>query len=176
MTSVLHQAYQTQDLSMVPMDRVKFLSFTTGNQPRCLGTMNLNSCTAVAIVSRSGAILAHIAPRPSDGDPMQATGDMHVRRMMHKMMELLMAHRSHFSNSNQGIYSVVVYGMYMGEIALYDQVMKIGGRLQAWGFPPRYVPYQVLEPYEGRGAAKGTVLVDGRNQVPVVWVEDNLVA
>ncbi len=111
---------------------------------------------------------------------MQATGDMHARTMMQKIMELLMAHRNHFSisnsNSGQRIYSVVVYGMYMGEIALYDQVMKIGGRLQAWGFPPTYVPYRILEPHEGRGPAKGTVLVDGRNEEPVVWVEDKLVA
>lgn len=171
-SSKLYQAYEEQNLDLVDMNDVKFLPFSP-NGPLCLGTMHLNSCTAVAIVSRSGAILAHIAPRSPNGDPNEATGDEHARMMMSRMRQVLAQNRNHFSN--QGTYSVVMYAMYQGEVALYDQVRNIAGKLQSWNLPPRYAEYEVRPAYLC-GPAKGTVMVDARGQVPVVWLEDARVA
>ncbi|KAF6230688.1 hypothetical protein HO173_011040 [Letharia columbiana] len=153
------------------MDQVGFLRFTA-NGKSCLGTSDLNSCTAVAIVSSKAAILAHIAPRPSDRNKSQATGDDHVKAKMKEVRDLLVEHQSDFTN--QGSDGVLVYAVYQGKVALEDQVKIIGAQLNAWKLPTTPVRYQVLEAKQDRGPAKGTVLIDARGQKPVVWVEDTL--
>lgn len=170
--SLLEQAQRLGFLELVDMDVVKVLPFGTSG-PKCLGANDLSSCTVVAIVSRAGAILAHIAPRQPDGDPYEASGDDHAVMMMDCMKSALKQHQNRFHD--QGAYSIVIYGVYQGAVALEDQVGIISRRLASWGLPPRYVGYEVL-PASQRGPAGGTVLVDGRGSRPVVWVEDRRVA
>lgn len=163
------QALQNRMCELVDMNEIKFHRFTATRC--CLGTMNLNGCTAVLILSPTAAMLAHISPRPSGEDPYEATGDDHVSKMMNRMNVGFNEQQHSFS---QGAYSIVIYAEFRGEVALYDQAMIISERLRSWGIAPQYVPYEVMPASQHRGA-KGTVLVDGRGQLPVVYVEDQIV-
>lgn len=168
----LEESRRRGDLQVVGMDQVGFLRFKT-NGKYCLGTANLNSCTAVTIVSRNAAVLAHIAPRPSSENKDEATGDNYVKAKMKEVTSLLEKHQSDFNNQAPG--GVVVYAVYNGKVALEDQIKIIGAHLKALKLPVKTVPYKVLEAGDSRSPGKGTVLVDARGKTPAVWVEDNLV-
>ena len=172
MASKLQEALQHGGCDLVGLDNMKFRQFGLGG-PGSLGAMNLNGGTAVAIVSEAGAILAHISPRAAFSDPQQATGDDHALEMMRHVRRLFEIHRRSFDN--QGTYSVVIYGMYGGEVALPDQLRIISDGLMIWGITPRHAPYEVT-PANQRGPAAGTVLIDGRYGHPALYVEDVQVA
>lgn len=166
------QALQQGVCQLVYMNDVKFRRFGLGGSG-CLGTMDLNGCTAVAIVSSAGAILAHISPRAPDGNPEEATGDAHAMVMMNRMHAHFNMRRTSFGNSET--YAVVIYGVFEGEVAMPGQIQIISEQLQSWGITPKYVPYAVAWAYQ-RGPAAGTVLIDGRYEPPAVFVEDVQVA
>ena len=166
------RALQQGVCQLVYMNEVKFRRFGLGG-PGCLGTMDLNGCTGVAIVSSAGAILAHISPRAPYGDPEEATGDAHAIEMMSIMRAHFNSRRTSFGNSET--YCVVIYGVFEGEVAMPDQIQIISEELQSWGITPKYVPYAVAWAYQ-RGPAAGTVLIDGQYEPPAVFVEDVQVA
>jgi hypothetical protein len=170
-TSRLQQAYERNDLRMVQMDSVRYFNYGSSSK-RCFGTMNLNSCTAIAIVSSTAAILAHIAPRPTDPETIGSSGDENVREKLSEIRNILWVHGGYFQDPN--VYAVMVYGVYNGQVALPDQVRTINSNLQSWNLPTVPVAYRILEPNAPRSPAKGTVLIDTRGQAPVVYVEDKL--
>lgn len=172
MASKLEEASQNGGCALVEMDDIKFRRFRSGG-PGSLGTMNLNGGTAIAIVSEAGAILAHIMPRLAFDNPKKATGDDHVMEMMTKVQHFLNMRRTAFID--RGTYSVVIYGMYEGEVALPDQLQIISDGLESWGITAKYVSYEVTPAYQ-RGPAAGTVLVDGRYEQAALYVEDVRVA
>lgn len=138
-----------------------------------LGTEDLNGCTAVVIVSKDATILGHISPRPSGQNTSQATGDAHVRAKMQELSALLSQHLSEFK---QGTGGVVVYAIYMGEVALTDQKKIVEDQFKSWKLPFNSVSYPILKPGEPRPPAKGIVLIDAGGEAPVIWVEDKAMA
>lgn len=159
-------------LQVVKMNSVEYMRFQPGGKI-FLGTEDLNGCTAVVIVSKNAAILAHISPRPSGQNTNQATGDTHVKAKMQQLRNLLGQHLNDFK---QGTGGVVVYAVYMGEVALRDQKDIIEAQFKSWKLPFQSASYPVLQPGAPRPPAKGTVLVDAGGEAPVVWVEDKAVA
>jgi len=168
--SKFDQASFEKTLKVVEMNKVEFLRFRPGHL--CLGTQNLNSCTTVIIVSKDAAILAHIAPRPSSSNSNQATGDQHAKAKMAEMSTLLSQHLDDFKLGPGGI---IVYAVYNGQSALQDQKQIIEAHYAAWKLPLKSVPYQVLDAGKKGGIAKGQVLIDARQGLPIVWIEDRQV-
>ncbi|KAL9131343.1 MAG: hypothetical protein Q9217_000722 [Psora testacea] len=172
-TSRLQKARDKDQLQLVQMNQAKYLRFEP-KAKTCLGTENLNACTAVVIVSRYAAILGHFSPRPSAADANTATGDAHIKTKMDELHTLLAQHLGNSAQKPSSI-SIVVYAVYMGTTALQNQKELIEAQLKVWKMPFISIPYQVLENRERRGPAKGTVLIDPRDGATGVYVEDKLV-
>jgi len=170
-TSKLQNAKGKNQLRLVEMNQVKYLRFEP-KAKTCLGTEDLNSCTAIVVLSRNAAILGHFSPRPSTANPNTATGDTHIKAKMNELHTLLRQHLGDFTQK-PGSVSVVVYAIYMGATALQSQKEIIEAQFKAWKMPFKSVPYQVTK--ELKGPAKGTVLIDPRNGAPGLYVEDKLV-
>ena len=82
--SMLKLAMDQNEVKMVAINQVDELIFENKprSQSRAIGTLGLNACTAVILVSQKAAILAHIAPLPP-GAPMTPTaGDDNARAKM----------------------------------------------------------------------------------------------
>ncbi|KAL9103919.1 MAG: hypothetical protein Q9163_001067 [Psora crenata] len=169
--SKLDEARIQNELQVVKMDEVGYPRFRPGKS--CLGTEDLNSCTAVIVVSKAAAILAHIPPRPPSPSSDRATGDDHAKTKMNELSVLL---RQHLSDFKEGPGGVIVYAVYEGEVALKDQKTIIEAQFAAWKLPSKTATYQVLGRKENRTVGKGTVLIDARKGLPIVWVEDKHVA
>ncbi|KAL9123525.1 MAG: hypothetical protein Q9217_007045 [Psora testacea] len=161
-----------KQLQVVKMNKVEYMRFQPGGKI-FLGTEDLNGCTAVVIVSKNAAILGHISPRPSEQNTNQATGDAHVEAKMQELRTLLGQHLNEFK---QGTGGVVVYAIYMGEVALKDQKSIIEAHFKSLKLPFQSASYPVLKPGQLRPPGKGTVIVDAGGEAPVVWVEDKPVA
>ena len=170
--SKLDIARQSNRLQVVKMNSVEYMRFQPGVKT-FLGTEDLNGCTAVVIVSKDAAILGHISPRPSGQITSEATGDAHMRSKMQELRTLL---HQHLSDFKQGTGGVVVYALYMGEVALSDQKRIIEDQFKSWKLPFTSVSYPVLKPGEPRSPAKGTVLIDAGGEALIIWVEDKPVA
>lgn len=151
----------------VAMDDVQFLYF--GNRGlTSIGTANLNGCSAIMIVSIYGAIIAHIPPRPNCQSQDPEAGDRHVRTKMQEVTTLYNKVKRYFPAGGS---SCVVCATFQGEVALPDQQRIIQECLDGLGFANSHVTYKA----GARRAAfsgQGTVFVDGRGQVPMVYVED----
>ena len=70
------------DTVLVPMNQVRCCRW--GPNLRFLATEGLNGCTAVAIYSQHGGVLAHIAPRTAN-----TTGDQNVLSAVIDVVALL---------------------------------------------------------------------------------------
>ena len=167
-TGLLEQARNLDQTFEVAMDEVRFLAFQQGSI-RCIGTVGLNGCTVVTIVSPFGAILAHIPPHPNKdwGDPH--AGDRHVQEKMNEVAVLYHRYESYFPS---GRTNWVVSAMYQGKVALPDQREIIERNLQKLRLPYANVAYLVLEADDSRGPGQGTVFIDARGEAPIVYVED----
>jgi len=169
-----YQAQAEGVLLAVPMDSVRFLEFRK-NPVRlsCLGTESLNGCSAVIIVSVSGAILAHIPPRPNSDMSDPLAGDRNVQQKMEDIANLYLRFACHFtSKMDNWVFSAV----YENEIALQDQRVIIERNLQSMGLAYTRLVYNVLAVDETRFPGQGTVLIDGTGPTPKVYVEDKLVS
>lgn len=114
--SKFQEAKEKDRLRLVQMNEVKYLRFDP-KVKTCLGTKDLNSCTAIVVLSRNAAILGHFSPRPSTANPNTATGDTHIKAKMNEFHTLLKQHLSEFTQK-PGSAGVVIYAVYMGETAL----------------------------------------------------------
>ena len=168
---LFEQAVVDRHAIEVHMDEVMFVDFARGSI-RCVGTAQLNGCTAVAIASPYGAILAHIPPHPNRDRNNPYAGDNHVEEKMKEFVSLYRQFQSYFP---AGMSTWVVSPMYQGEIALPDQRDIIERKLQEVGLAPGDSTYFVVRSTDPRGPGKGTVLIDAREEVPIIYVEDRRV-
>lgn len=157
----------------VAMNEVRVVSFQTGPY-KCIGTRNLNGCTAVTIVSPYAAILAHIAPRALDADSNDIdAGDNNCKAKMDQVVAFYNQYNQFFP---PGRTTWVISALYRGQPALPDQRRIIEEKLQQAGLAYANAMYLVLEANEPRGPEKGTVLVDATNGgQPIVYVEGEAV-
>lgn len=154
------------------MNKVGFVSFTGAQTQKAIGTRNLNSCTAVMLVSTKGAILAHISPLPGFTTDRDA-GEKHVREKMTELLDLYRRQKD-FRLGPEMKKSGIVCGIYLGQIAVPDQKQLIEDILLEnleGNPPPRLVPYQINTGGHNQ-AAGGTVFIDGRHELSKVNVED----
>lgn len=151
------------------MNQVQFTAFIP-NSIRAIGTRNLNGCTAVAVVSPLGAILAHIPPLPySTQDPNAG-----LQNVQAKMGEVVFLYQQNQAFFPPGRSSLIVGAIFGDAVALPDHLNCIRGLLAQNGLTPSLALYEVT----GGGhldAAKGTVFIDARQGSPFVYVEDRQV-
>ncbi|KAF2214333.1 hypothetical protein CERZMDRAFT_83049 [Cercospora zeae-maydis SCOH1-5] len=149
----LQQIRLRHDAVWVPMNQVSSGAWSADLQ--FLATEYLNGCTAVAIVSEYGGILAHIAPRTST-----TTGDQNVRDLMTQVVH-------HFTTGrNAGLFpsatAVVLAAVYENEIALPDAVEFIRRVLERLDLPIRYQKYRVRRQGEARVSGETSFVLHGR--------------
>jgi hypothetical protein len=92
------------------MDEVKFLAFGESHI-NSIGTAQLGSCSAVMIVSKYAAIVAHIPPHPSSDLSDVHAGDRHCQKLMDEVAALYKEKRKYFPKDD----SWVVCAIYKGE-------------------------------------------------------------
>lgn len=168
--SLFEQALGRGQAYEVHMNKVGSVSFDQA--PKAIGTKNLNSCSAVMMVSVKGAILGHISPLPTiTNDP--SAGENHVREMMTEFLEVYRREKD-FRLGPEIKKSGIVFGIYLGNIALPDQKELIESILleNVEDNPlPKLIPYEISA--GGHGVPqRGTVFIDGRSTPPKVYVED----
>ena len=147
------------------MNHVIFVPFQ--GQIRAIGTQNLNGCTAVAIISPLGAILAHIPPMPYPSqDP-----NIGMQNLIRLMDQLLSLYRTHAYAFPTGGTSLVVGAYHGGSPALPHHLQQIRSILLAQGLIPLLRMYNVTLGGH-RGPAEGTVFIDARTGEVTVYVED----
>ncbi|KAJ9386284.1 hypothetical protein DTO063F5_3798 [Paecilomyces variotii] len=170
-TSLLHAALSNHQAYEVGMNEVQFLPFTPSGI-RAIGTQNLNGCTAVAIVSPFGAILAHIPPIPyPTTDP-----NVGIANLQAKMATVLSYYDQHPTIFPPGSTSLVAGATIEGEIALEHHIIYIRQTLVQRQLTQHFAIYTVT--LGGHGTpAQGTVFIDARQGqgTPQVYVEDRRV-
>ncbi|KAI9036325.1 uncharacterized protein KD926_002089 [Aspergillus affinis] len=164
-------AVSTGQALNVPMNKAGFVSFINDGK-KAIGTGNLNGCTAIMIVSKRGAILAHISPLPYPTTDAQAAKN-HTREQMGKLLDILRNEKD-FRLAPDVKTSGIVCGVFEGTIALPDQKNLIEDILleNLEDNPmPRVLKYNIQEP-AARSPAAGTVFIDGSGPEPKVYLED----
>lgn len=164
---------QLEGCQIVEMNSVGYLHFQQEDRIYIV-THDLNGCTAVVIVSKDAAILAHISPRPSEANPDQATGDAHVKTKMKQVWTLLGQHLNDFREEGTG--GLIVSAVLSGKVCLEDQKNIIEAEFRARKLRFQSVSYPILNKGEYCPSGKGTVLVDASGEMPIVWVEDKPIA
>jgi hypothetical protein len=167
------QALQRGEAHEVAMDEVRFIAFTEQSL-RCIGTRNLNGCTAVMVVSQYGAILSHIPPRPvTTRHDIPEAGDQHCAEKMNEMVAAYHENRRYFPADEP---SWVVSALWEDKIALLSQRHIIEMKLREIGLDTAGANYMAVMPPQSHDSTKGTVFIDARvNGFPRVYVEDILV-
>lgn len=147
------------------MNQVLFVPFQ--GPIRAVGTQNLNGCTAVAIISNYGAILAHIPPLP------YVTTNPHVgmQNLQARVAEMMAAYQQHVDYFPAAASSLVVGAFFGGQAALPHHLEHIRVSLTQRGLIPRLRLYQVTAGGHPT-PAQGTVFIDARWGPPVVYVEN----
>jgi hypothetical protein len=150
------------------MNDIKILRFDT-NDLVSIGTRNLNGCSVVMVVSVHGAILGHIAPRPSFDMTNPTAGDDHATMMMNRMTSIYYENQQYFP---VGSNSWVVCVTFDGEVGLPDQQRIFERALSDLRLPYFHRAY----PAGGRRDAfpgQGTCFIRyNGNCHPPVYVED----
>lgn len=167
---MLQIAREKGELQIVSMNEIGYLHFEP-NSDMCLGTKDLNSCTAIAIISKDAAILGHFSPRPASANENIAAGDAYIELKLQELRTLLGQHLSEFTQTPASA-GLVAYAVYEGATALQSQRDLIESQLKAWKMLFTFIPYQVFGEHEPRGPAKGTVLIVPGDNGPTVYVED----
>ncbi|KAE8400820.1 hypothetical protein BDV37DRAFT_286318 [Aspergillus pseudonomiae] len=124
------------------------------------------------IVSKKGAILAHISPLPFPTNDPQAA-ENHTREQMGNLLDIL-RDKKDFRLAPGVKNSGIVCGVFEGAIALPDQKDLIKAILLENledNARPRVHRYNIQDP-AARSPAAGTVFIDGAGPVPKVYLED----
>lgn len=132
------------------------------SQLQFLATEGLNSCTAVAVISEWGGILAHVGP-----------GDDNVRNLMQEVVKQYRVGEQH------GLFppaaGVVIAAVYRERLALRDAVTTMRKILEKLGLSVRYEEYRVREQGEARPTGQYSLIIHGRSGLkPQVYFDDKL--
>jgi hypothetical protein len=164
---LLAQLEAAHEAVLVPMGGVQFASF---QQTRAIGTRGLGSCSVVGVVSKYGAILAHIPPLHEQPSDNPYAGDDNVLTMMRQVRGMYDYYKQHnfFPDTN----TYVICAFFQGQIALPDQMEIMELALQELGPSPTILTYNV--PVDRNRTGHGTVVIlsDQEELQPVVYVED----
>lgn len=177
---VINQIRFRADTTFVAMNEVSIVFWPPRSNTRYLAAEELNSCTAIGILSPTAAILAHIAPRES-GTQRQATtatSNPGMRNLRDKSTEIRSLHsqnRAHFENEQ----TFVLAATYQGQPALADSVRWINTALTTMLQIRRVLwkSYPVLEPGTTREAGQTSVVIgcSGVGVLPTVFVNNTCI-
>ena len=164
--TILERAGDSRRKVYVPMNQVDIAFWSEIDY---LYTHSLNSCTGVSIVSPKAGILAHIPPRPS---PNQS-GDLNLRNMLQRVINLYNQNRQYFSQSR----SIIVLGVWNNEPSSADQVRVVRLILGQLGLPIRAVDYNVLGVAAARptGYTSMVIASNGDGHWPTVYVNEQAI-
>ena len=169
---MLQTARNQGQLQLVPMNKARHLKFDPKTK-MCLGTEDLNGCTAVVILSKNAAILGHFPPRPESASATTTAGDAHIKAKMNEVRALLRQHLQDFAQK-PGSTGIIAYAVYMGATDLESQKDIIEAQFKEWKLQFKAVAYPVLGKHQPRSPAKGTVLIVPKDGGASVYVEDKL--
>ncbi len=142
---------------------------------RYLVTGALNSCTAVAIISPTAGILAHIAPLP-DGttmiEPGTNPGPAHVISLLQRLAALFVANRDEFNPRE----TWVIAGVWNNRPSMDDGIRLTNGVLGQLGLTPSWRSYSVIPPRGQRAEGQTSVVVHAYQEgvMPRVYVNNTL--
>ena len=139
-SGLLAQWERAGQVIMVPMGMVQFVSF---QQKPAVGTRDLGSCSVVVIMSKHGAILAHIPPLPPQQSKDLHAGDNNVRLMMIQVKTLYEHHKTHHFPEAE---TVVACAQFRGAVALPDQLVIMQENLRELGHNPTIRTYKEPPP------------------------------
>ena len=173
--------------SIVPVNGLDIVVFGEDGK-YSIGTVNLNSCHAVAITSTKAALLAHISPHPTteaefaelppaQQDEALTLGDTWIRHKIPEVIKRFKAKKIHFEN--EASVGIVVFGLWQGEIALPDQLNYIAATIEEEiGVPVTTKSYRVIDVKESWIPNNVCVLIEGfaTGQLPLVWVENDQIS
>ncbi|KAI9733270.1 MAG: hypothetical protein M1834_003354 [Cirrosporium novae-zelandiae] len=154
----------------VEMNEVQFLRFRENNKNSFV-TVDLNNYSAVAIVSQSAAIIAHIAARPNTShmnNPQE--GDQNVQAKMDEFAAFFNQQRNFFSPGQR---TWVISALYAGDIAMSDHKAIIERNIKRMELSYANVAYLELKRELPLSAAQGTIFIDARKESPIVYVGNN---
>ncbi|KAI9836893.1 MAG: hypothetical protein M1819_001058 [Sarea resinae] len=121
----------------------------------CIGTQHLDGCSAIMIISQRGALLALIPP--------------YIFRDQERMLDVANLYNACYLQYFMGPVKAYVFS------AIHDGLEAVAGQgpiidytLRRIGLFPHHCVYRTdSQPFTGRG----TVFVDGRGAVPLVYLE-----
>ena len=170
--SLFEDALQCNEAIEVPIGGVDFVSFTTGQTIRTLGTRRLNGNSALVLVSTKGAILANVPLPPCSMEEHNAS----LTQLWKKATAFL-----NLFTENAGLFlgqDEKRYAMVYGPSARHKPFPKYNAIIDSilsntLGVieKPKIVSYS----YEEGGYDQpdsGSVFIDGRGDIPKVYVED----
>ncbi|KAJ9400281.1 hypothetical protein DTO282F9_2749 [Paecilomyces variotii] len=168
--SLFEQALGRGQAYEVHMNKVGSVSFDQA--PKAIGTKNLNSCSAVMMVSVKGAILGHISPLPTiTNDP--SAGENHIKKnssrvFFWKMWKITRCQNSFHMKSVLGATAFLKEGRFslMGEVLLRKYTSKIKIRN---GFETVFDIYPNSIRYLNGMIPRAPILVSmGQNKTPLI--------
>ncbi len=168
---LLSRALAAGVASEVQMDEVKFIPFKQ-TAVSCAGTANLGGCSVVMIVSPLAAIVAHIPPHPNTDWNNPAAADNHIRQKMEEVSALYRNFEKYFPADRT---TWVVSAMLEGDVVLPGQRDIMEQTLRRLSLSPTRLVYAALRSQDARFPGQGTVFIDGRGNIPLVYVEDRVV-
>ncbi|KAI9799322.1 MAG: hypothetical protein M1825_004815 [Sarcosagium campestre] len=170
-------AIRDETVQEVPADQVSFLPFHH-DRISSIGSRNLRVGTIIMIVSKHGAIVAHIFPnrRPQSA---QANGfheeNSNDQSNLDQVFELYEEKRAAYFPAETTKWVVVSFSR--SDTDLDDQRRAVDDRLERANLTAssRYTTFtSAQDPRNPHFKGKNTVFVDGNGEEPVVYVEDKI--
>lgn len=180
--SHFHQAVSDKRLDELDMNEVKTTFFGVNNLD-ALGTQNLQSCSVIAIISKSAAVMTHVQPCPDRNDPSGMSGDENMMEKLEEVKAEIEAYPDEFKKNERR--AVIVFAKNHRGICLPDQKAIVENFLQdelefnlADGSKFQSLTYNV--PNNRMMTGYGTVLIDSAAPnldfgFPRTYVEDQVV-
>ncbi|GCB18166.1 hypothetical protein AAWM_01051 [Aspergillus awamori] len=170
--SLFEDALQSNEAIEVPVGAVDFVSFTSGQQIRTIGTRGLNGGSAVVLVSTKGAILANVPLFTYNMDEPNA-GLAHVWRRMIDFLNLYNKKKRFFMDLDEKRAAIVCrlspsHTPFSQYNTIFESVLSSTLGVIA---KPKVISY-LFEEGGHNQPDRGAVFIDGRNEPPKVYVED----
>ena len=174
-TATMSQSLLAQSVAQctayeVVLNEIAFLPFGAYGLTS-IGTANMNGCSAVVVLSKLGAILAHIAPLPHDHVGNPEAGDEHAQSKMDLLKSIYRSNEQYFPPGSAGW---VVCAMFEGVVALPDQQRIFQRALSDLNLPCSLKTYTVAatRACSGTSPGHGTVFIQENGNNPRVYIED----
>lgn len=158
----------------VEVNDVRMAVWPPNQTTQFLVTANLNACTAIAIISPTAGILAHIPPLPTNisEETLRENpniGMWNVHRLVASLHNIYTANIAHFRDSR----TFVVAGIFRQEPAMADAIRHINTYLQNLSLPVTWRSYPVVETgNRPEGFTSVVIWAETEGEMPAVFIND----